>query len=193
MIYTVSEFSDIYSFKNVHWHFCFLSRLSNRDQIFPPTWEKIKNIYTHIKMVMFKLEHQEFRTVVFEKRETRWCESSDYLSWLLRDFQATAEEAGTQVDSSTLPELRSQSQKPRRPKQLEVTGQSITEIENCKETAPEICKWYPPFECSRSTEQYIWIKSVDCTQGRRKKNKRSGRQNLVTPKAEDVICSHSLG
>lgn len=44
----MSEFSDIYSFTNVHWDFCFLSRLSNRDQSFPPTWEKIKkNIYTY--------------------------------------------------------------------------------------------------------------------------------------------------
>lgn len=66
-------------------------------------------------------------TVIYEKRETNDMSSMITSFDYSETFQILAEGARTQVDSRTLLELKSQSWKPRRPKQLEFTGQSTAE------------------------------------------------------------------
>lgn len=72
--------------------------------------------------------------MIFEKKETNdispMITSFDYSE----TFQILAEGARIQVDSRTLLELKSQSWKPRSPKQLELAGHSTTE-KDCTERA----------------------------------------------------------
>lgn len=89
---------------------------------------------------------QEFRTVIFEKRETNDVSALITSADFLETFQAVAEGAGRQTDSSTLLGVRSQSWEPGRPEQLKITGQGTTEkrptsqreLQRCADGTPRV-------------------------------------------------------